>query len=88
MDALKEIADERGITLAQLAIAWVLAQGSDILALVGSRTLSQLNDTVKAIDINLNANDLKRIEQIVPKSEASSSYMMSLDIDKNGLFKH
>lgn len=88
MDALKELADEKGITLAQLAIAWVLAQGEDIMALVGSRTVSQVNDTVKAIDINLSDDDLQRIEQIFPKAEATSSYMIPFNTDKNGLFTH
>lgn len=86
MDTLKEIADRKGITVSQLAIAWVLAQEEDIMVIVGSRTPAQLKDTVKAIDIDLSDDDLKRIEQIFPKSEAASSYMMQLNIDKNGLF--
>ncbi len=86
-DALKAIADEKGITLAQLAIAWVLAQGDDILTLVGSRTSSQVMDTVKALDINLSKNDLERIELIIPKAKATSSYMLDMNLDKNGLFR-
>jgi len=88
MDALKEIADEKEASLAQLATAWVLYQGDDMMAIIGSRTVSQLNDTVKTLDIDLTDDDLRRIEQIFPKSEATSSYMMEkLNIDKNGLFK-
>ena len=85
--ALKEIADEKGITLAQLAIAWVLAQGDDILALVGSRTIPQVQDTIKSANIHLNSNDLKRIEQIVPKAQANSSYMLDMNLDERGLFR-
>ena len=85
-DALKEIAREKGITLAQLAIAWVLAQGEDIIALVGSRTVAQITDSLKAIDVKLNANDLKKIEQLIPKAQATSSYMLDMNLDKNGLF--
>jgi len=85
-DALQQIADEKGITLAQLAISWVLSQGDDILALVGSRTPSQIHDTVKALDIHLSENDLRRIEQIIPKEKAISSYMMDAKLDENGLY--
>ncbi|WP_299290612.1 aldo/keto reductase [uncultured Mucilaginibacter sp.] len=88
MDALKEIADEKGITLSQLAIAWVLSKGEDVMTIVGAKTPAQLNDVVKVIDVDLSDADIKRIEQIFPMSEATSSYMLEkLNIDKNGLFK-
>ena len=87
LEILKEIASEKNVTVSQLAIAWVLAQGDDILALVGSRTVSQLHDTVKAIDIKLSNNDLQRIEQAIPKKYASNSAMLPIDLDENGLFK-
>lgn len=85
-DALQAIANEKGISLSQLAVAWILAQGEDIMALVGSRTPNQFKDTVNAINVSLTADDLKRIEQIIPKSEASNSYMLKMNVDKNGLF--
>lgn len=85
-EALEIIAREKGITLAQLAIAWVLAQGEDIIALVGSRTVAQITDSLKAIDVTLSENDLERIEQLVPKAQATSSYMLDMNLDKNGLF--
>ncbi len=83
---LNMIADRKGITVQQLAIAWVLAQGNDILALVGSRTVTQLHDTIKTIDIELSKEDLLRIEQIIPKELASNSSMLEMNLDKNGLF--
>ncbi len=85
-DALEKIASEKGITLSQLAIAWVLAQGEDIIALVGSRTVAQISDSLKAIDVKLTKDDLERMEQLIPKAQANSSYMMDLNLDKNGLF--
>lgn len=85
-DGLEAIAHEKGISLAQLAIAWVLAQGDDILALVGSRTATQISDSMKAIDVNLTNNDLERMEQLIPKSQAISSYMLEMKLNKNGLF--
>ena len=84
--ALQQIADEKGITLAQLAIAWVLSRGEDIMALVGSRTVAQVEDMLKAIEIRLNKEDLKRIEEIIPKENALSNYMPELHLEKNGLF--
>ena len=87
LELLKEMADEKNVSVSQLAIAWVLAQGDDILALVGSRTVDQLHDTVKAIDIHLSPEDLQRIEQIIPKEYASNSAMLPINLDENGLFK-
>ena len=85
-EGLQAIAREKGITLAQLAIAWVLAQGDDIIALVGSRTVDQINDSLKAIHVNLTKNYLERMEQLIPKEQATSSYMLDMNLDKNGLF--
>ncbi len=86
LNMLKKIADEKGITLSQLAIAWVLAQGDDILSLVGSRTVDQLNSTLETIDIKLTQEDLQQIEQAIPKEYASNSAMLPVKLDKRGLF--
>jgi aryl-alcohol dehydrogenase-like predicted oxidoreductase len=75
LDMLKEIAGRKKVTVAQLAIAWVLAQGDDILTLVGSRTVEQLHSTLNAIEINLDDRDLRQIEQAIPKEYASNSAM-------------
>lgn len=87
LDVLKEMVAEKNVSVSQLAIAWVLAQGGDMLALVGSRTVGQLRDTVKAIEIDLSKEDLQRIEQAIPKEYASNSAMLPIDLDENGLFK-
>jgi aryl-alcohol dehydrogenase-like predicted oxidoreductase len=86
LDLLKKFADEKGITLSQLAIAWVIAQGDDILTLVVSRTVEQLQSTVKAEDINLSKDDLARIEECIPREYASNTAMLPVNLDKNGLF--
>lgn len=57
---IEKTTNEKNVTISQLAITWVLAQSNDIMALVGSRTVGQLHDTVKAIDINLSNKDLQR----------------------------
>lgn len=69
--ALHEIADARGATAAQLAIAWVLAQGrerGDIAAVVGSRTRQQLAEALPAAELIMTDEELAAIEQAVPAS--------------------
>jgi aryl-alcohol dehydrogenase-like predicted oxidoreductase len=66
VDALAAIAAEKGATAAQLAIAWVLAQGGDIVPLIGARRRDRLREAFGALDIRLTAEDLARIDQAVP----------------------
>ncbi|WP_223599551.1 aldo/keto reductase [Chryseobacterium sp. GVT01B] len=87
-DALEEIAKDKGATLSQLAIAWVLAQGNDIMALVGSRTPEQVQNALKALELTLTQEDLDRIENIIPKNNAKSDYMPIMNLAENGLFNH
>lgn len=86
-EALAALAAEKNATLAQLAIAWVLAQGEDILALVGCRTPEQVQNAVQALAITLTAEDLARIERILPQQKAQSDYMPAMNLAENGLFK-
>ncbi|GLZ29846.1 aldo/keto reductase [Lentzea sp. NBRC 105346] len=67
VDGLRKIADEKGITVAQLAIAWVAHQGNDVVPLVGARRRERLAEAVKAAEVTLTDNDLSRIEQVVPR---------------------
>jgi len=69
--ALASLADERGATSAQLAIAWVMARGTDIVPLVGPRNRSQLRDSVGALRLSLGPEELTRLEQAVPAGEVS-----------------
>ncbi len=66
MAAFGAIAADKGATSAQLAIAWVLAQGEDIIPLVGARTRTRLLEALSAFDLKLTAEDLARIEAVVP----------------------
>jgi pyridoxine 4-dehydrogenase len=70
VEALRRIADEKGATVAQLAIAWVLAQGSDIVPLIGARKREQLRESLGALEILLTPEDLARIERAVPREAA------------------
>ncbi len=66
LEALRAIAQEKGATPAQLAIAWVLSRGTDILPLIGARTREQLNETLAALDLTLTEDELDRIARAVP----------------------
>ena len=57
----------KAITVAQLAIAWVAAQGNDIVPLIGARRRDQLKESLEALDVALSAADLQAIEEAVPE---------------------
>ena len=67
VDALRAIAEDRGATVAQLAIAWVLAAGEDIVPLVGARRRERLHEALGALDLDLSAADRERIEPPCPR---------------------
>lgn len=68
VDALRAVADDKDATVAQVAIAWVLAQGEDIVPLVGARRRERLAEALGAVEIELGAADLAAIEAAVPAS--------------------
>ena len=71
VEALRRSAQARGVSVAQIAIAWVLAQGRDIVPLIGARKRGQLAEALGALDVKLSANDLADLEKAVPKGAAS-----------------
>jgi aryl-alcohol dehydrogenase-like predicted oxidoreductase len=71
VEELREIADGEGATVAQVAFAWVLARGEDVVPLVGARRRDQLEEALGAIDVKLTADDLERIAQIIPPDAAA-----------------
>jgi aryl-alcohol dehydrogenase-like predicted oxidoreductase len=73
VDALRAIADSRDATVAQVAIAWVLAQGEDIVALIGARRRDRLHEALGARDLTLGAEDLAAIEGAVPAGAAAGN---------------
>ena len=70
VDALGALAAEKGCTTAQLALAWVLAQGPDVVPIPGARQRRNLEDNCGAVEVVLTAEDLARIEAIAPKGVA------------------
>lgn len=73
VERLRGIADEKGITIPQLSLAWVLSKGNDVLGLVGASRRATLIDSIKAKDVILNEEDIKRIEAAVPREEIAGS---------------
>ena len=67
VDRLRAIANRKGRSVAQLAVAWVLAQGDDIVPVIGARTREQLAESLGALDVVLSAADLTEIERVVPQ---------------------
>jgi aryl-alcohol dehydrogenase-like predicted oxidoreductase len=71
VEALRTLAEARGATVAQVAIAWVLSQGEEIVPLVGARRRDRLAEALGALDIVLSAGDLVAIERAVPPGAAA-----------------
>jgi aryl-alcohol dehydrogenase-like predicted oxidoreductase len=67
---IEVIAAEKGITPAQLAIAWVLSRGKDIVPIPGSKSIRHLEENIAAADTELTADDLARIDEVAPKGVA------------------
>ena len=66
VEALRAVAAEKDATVAQLAIAWVLSRGEDVVPLVGARTRERLAESLGAVDVDLTQDDLARIEEAAP----------------------
>ena len=64
--ALEAIADDHGVTAAQMAIAWVAARGDDIIPLIGTKRRDRLAEALQALDLTLSTDDLAAIEAAVP----------------------
>src|SRR5436305_7567594 len=71
VEALRAVAEAKGATVAQIAIAWVLSRGEDIVPLIGARRRERLAEALGALDLTLSADDLARIESAVPKGAAA-----------------
>jgi len=66
VEALRAVAAEKDATVAQLAIAWILSRGEDVVPLVGARTRERLAESLGAVDVELTRDDLAGIEEAVP----------------------
>ncbi|MFL6725577.1 MAG: aldo/keto reductase [Sphingomicrobium sp.] len=68
---VEKIADEKGCTAAQLALAWVLAQGEDIVPIPGTKHVRYLDENIGALEVTLTPDDLKRLDAILPPGAAA-----------------
>lgn len=71
VERVEAIARAKGCTPAQLALAWVLAQGDDIVPIPGTRHVNRLEENVGALQVTLSAEDLRRIDAVAPKGAAA-----------------
>ena len=68
---VEKMAEEKGCTTAQLALAWVLAQGEDIVPIPGTKHVKYLDDNIGALKVQLSDEDLKRLDAILPPGAAA-----------------
>jgi aryl-alcohol dehydrogenase-like predicted oxidoreductase len=71
VEVVKQIAGEHGATPAQVALAWVLAQGDDIVPIPGTKRVAYLEENVGGLDLELGADDLRRLEEAFPVGVAA-----------------
>jgi aryl-alcohol dehydrogenase-like predicted oxidoreductase len=68
---VREISDEKGITPGQLALAWLLRQGDDIVPIPGTKRRERLEENAAAADVTLTDEDLRRIEEAIPRGSVA-----------------
>lgn len=73
VDKVRELADARGCTPAQLALAWVLARGEHVVPIPGTRRIANLDDNLGALEVRLGAQDLADIEAVFPAGAAAGT---------------
>ena len=70
---LEELAARKGVTASQLALAWLLAQGPEIVPIVGTKRRTYLHENLGALDLTLTADDLAEIESVSPKEAVAGN---------------
>jgi aryl-alcohol dehydrogenase-like predicted oxidoreductase len=73
VDALAAVASRKGATVPELAFAWLLSRGEEIVPLAGARTREQLRDPLAAVDLELSHEDLEQIEEAIPADAIAGS---------------
>ncbi|MBU8809750.1 aldo/keto reductase [Mycolicibacterium goodii] len=87
VDALRRVADDLRVSVAQAAIAWVASRGDDIVPLIGARTRTRLSEALGAVDLTLTDDQVARIEAAVPAEEVAgdryaAAHMAALDSER------
>jgi aryl-alcohol dehydrogenase-like predicted oxidoreductase len=87
VEALALFADQKGISVTQAAIAWVLSRGEDVVPLVGARRRESLREALEALDVSLTTEDLSQIESVLPAEKVAGQrylpeQMVTLDSER------
>ena len=69
--SVRELAADKGCTPAQLALAWLLAQGEDVVPIPGTKKRSRLTENLGGLDVDLSAEDLARLDELAPVGAAA-----------------
>lgn len=85
VDRIAALAEEKGCSLGQLAIAWTLAQGRDIVPIPGTKHRSYLTENLAALEVHLGDDDLRRLDEIAPIGAASGDRYHEKGMQKLGL---
>ena len=83
VERLQKIADEKHITVSQLAFSWMLSKGDDIIPLIGASRVATFMDSLKSLDVKFSAEDILRIEEAIPENEISGGSFPAMRF-KNG----
>ena len=71
VEQVRELAERKGVTPSQLAIAWVLAQGDDVVPIPGTKRRQYLEENAGALEVELTADDLAAIEEVTPRGSVA-----------------
>jgi aryl-alcohol dehydrogenase-like predicted oxidoreductase len=82
LDVAKEIAGRQGVSVAQIALAWILANSAVTSVIIGARKPAQLEDNLKAIDVRLSAEDMKALDEVSKLTTEYPAWMDNLGTDR------
>jgi aryl-alcohol dehydrogenase-like predicted oxidoreductase len=82
LDVARAIADRHGVSVAQVAIAWILANRAVTSVIIGARKPAQLDDNLKAIDVRLSAEDMKALDEVSKLTTEYPAWMENLGTDR------
>jgi len=82
LDVAKAIADRHGASVAQVALAWILANSAVTSVIIGARKPAQLEDNLKAIDVRLSAEDMKALDEVSKLTTEYPAWMENLGTDR------
>jgi aryl-alcohol dehydrogenase-like predicted oxidoreductase len=71
VQVLERLAKEKGVTAAQLALAWVLSQGPDIIPIPGTKRRTYLAENIASLNLSLSAEDLRLLDRVMPAGAAA-----------------